>query len=454
MRKIVVFTVLGAMVLFCATAVQAANKNWTGSSGDGLYVTSTNWSTAGVPGSGDVAYFGTSTVPNATVSIRNGDTATASQLNLQATATGTTSNVTLNIANGGVYSSAGAVNLGKFINNTSTINLSGSMTVLNTTVGALGVAAFNVNNGGSLTCTGTTAGNSMYVGDTSTSGLGGTLTVNTGGSVTGSSSLYLARNGIGTVDIEGGTITLTNLLTMNEGLTSANNGTLTIHGGTLNTTSLATARGATASAFAQTSSVSISGNGAQQGLLNLTTAGANIAFGNTVATTLNTASLTVGTGGLITGSGAIKFMSGANTFNMNGGEVDLTASTTNAAMVLLANNASSSATLYLNGGLIKVDNSFNGTAGVGLSAGLGTASVVVKDGVYMIKGDAWAAGGSFNGMANPLPTWLTAANGYTLQYNYDVTNAGYTTIWATVPEPATIGLLGLGSLLFRRRKRA
>lgn len=47
--------------------------------------------------------------------------------------------------------------------------------------------------------------------------------------------------------------------------------------------------------------------------------------------------------------------------------------------------------------------------------------------------------------------WLQAGAGETLVYEYD--NVMYTTVTA-VPEPATIAILGLGSLLMIRRKRA
>ena len=37
-------------------------------------------------------------------------------------------------------------------------------------------------------------------------------------------------------------------------------------------------------------------------------------------------------------------------------------------------------------------------------------------------------------------------------YDYNITNPGYTTVWA-VPEPASLALCGFGSLLLLMRRR-
>jgi len=47
---------------------------------------------------------------------------------------------------------------------------------------------------------------------------------------------------------------------------------------------------------------------------------------------------------------------------------------------------------------------------------------------------------------------IVAGSGFTLQVDYDTTRTGWTTIQA-VPEPATVALLGLGSVVLLRRRR-
>ena len=64
---------------------------------------------------------------------------------------------------------------------------------------------------------------------------------------------------------------------------------------------------------------------------------------------------------------------------------------------------------------------------------IGDISAVVQDWVNQGKIIAYDGGG-------------------TVKWDYNVSNPGYTTIWAT-PEPSTMALLGLGSLLLQRRRK-
>ena len=80
---------------------------------------------------------------------------------------------------------------------------------------------------------------------------------------------------------------------------------------------------------------------------------------------------------------------------------------------------------------------------------LPTANMVIKDGILVLN-NATDLTGKINGYIGN--GWISAGEGYTLQTAFDV-EAGTTTVWATIPEPATMSLLGFGLLgLLKRRK--
>jgi hypothetical protein len=97
-----------------------------------------------------------------------------------------------------------------------------------------------------------------------------------------------------------------------------------------------------------------------------------------------------------------------------------------------------SGTLDLDGGIIYANDLLPGTSGT-------FRSLVVKDGTLVLKTDRTTELAGYS-------SWLTAAPGYTLHTAYNA-GSGTTTVWATIPEPATICLLGFGVLSLIRRKK-
>jgi len=134
--------------------------------------------------------------------------------------------------------------------------------------------------------------------------------------------------------------------------------------------------------------------------------------------------------------------SGNGIINLNGGTIDTW-------MLLMDNVAGGSATVNLNGGLLKIENATGG--GINM---MNASQMVFDGGVLEWGGDRVANFATLvdngfiswtNGMAGMLTeSWDASYNNGTsiLYVDYDDVNPGYTTVWATViPEPSTISLL-------------
>jgi hypothetical protein len=107
--------------------------------------------------------------------------------------------------------------------------------------------------------------------------------------------------------------------------------------------------------------------------------------------------------------------------------------------------------VYLDGGTIYANN-FTMKTLEGLPVGTtlaGTAYMnITGNGKVIITGDRTVAVASYITAG-----WLMGnGNDYEIQYDYDISNLGKTTVWA-IPEPATICLLGIGALSLLRRKK-
>ena len=128
--------------------------------------------------------------------------------------------------------------------------------------------------------------------------------------------------------------------------------------------------------------------------------------------------------------------SGNGNLTMNDGTMNV-----NGARFGIGYNSSASVGhVYLNGGVITAaDFSMAKNAGA-------TATMDIKAGKLVLSGDKTGTLETYIGNG-----WITgygsAAN---VRYDYNETTPGKTTLWA-VPEPATLLLLGLGSMLLRKK---
>ncbi|MBI9021281.1 MAG: PEP-CTERM sorting domain-containing protein [Verrucomicrobia bacterium] len=355
-------------------------------------------------------------------------------------------------------------------------------------VGSDGDATLNINDGGAASFSGTSF---FEVGENS--GDAGYVNVNSGGALTVSQATKLGADAacVGAVTINGGTATFNNNLaigfsagstgqvTLNSGVVNVSGGqirmaddnatavgTFTMAGGTLNHTGsdVLVARKGTAT-FTQ-SGGTINGAGFILG---------NMAGGNG---TMNVS----GGSNSLSGSITLGRVDGATgTLNMSGGFMD-------ASSLLVGNEAGSDGTFTLTGKdtYVKVGTLSMGAAGADVNSmivvndGLLQFSALVADGnsaneSFAMSGgvlqmrhltspdivneiDALITAGVFTwsiaaedslaatyDVADATRTWVNG-DGVTLYANESGTN--YSFIWAeAIPEPATVGMMGIGALI-------
>ncbi|WP_136080501.1 hypothetical protein [Pontiella desulfatans] len=271
-------------------------------------------------------------------------------------------------------------------------------------------STFNIVSGGNLTTSGRF--------DIGNSGSAGVLNVD-GGSLSAGGDLQLGRYGsrTGLVNLNSGSITAngqTQLGGWNSGI-----GQLTINGG-IYTANDRFRVGVTGAGM-------LTMNG---GTLNMTG--------------------TWGTGNMEIGNGA-----GDGLLVLNGGTISVN-------MLTMDSDGAGSARLEVNGGLLDIQNQW----GESFNIANGDAEFFVGEGIVTRAGNTIS--GFTNAVENGYITWDSASTtmqtenwdvsytngtGSILFVDYNDANAGKTTMWAAIPEPTALGLIGFvgGSLLWIRR---
>jgi hypothetical protein len=167
----------------------------------------------------------------------------------------------------------------------------------------------------------------------------------------------------------------------------------------------------------------------------------NIGNAGTENGTVNINSGSINCGARITSEGRfIVGLSGAGTLNVNGGTLNLTTYLTIGEGTV----ATSNGLVNLNDGYIYAGDLFMKRVSTVV-----TANMVVKDGILVLN-NATDLTGKVNGYVSS--GWITPAAGYTLHTAFDQ-EAGTTTVWATIPEPATISILAFGIFGLIGRKK-
>jgi hypothetical protein len=270
-------------------------------------ITGGNLTTAGITSTGSLT---ASTTINATGNITGGNLTTAGITSTGSLTASTTINATGNIT-GGNIDTAGITSTGSLTAST-TINATGNITGGNLTTAGQVVATGNV-----------TGGNLTTAGITSTGSLTASTTINATGNITGG-NIDTAGQVVATGNITGGNL-ITAGLTSTATLSASGNANV----GNLGTAGLIVATGNITGGNVNTAGQVVATGNITGG--NLTTAGITSTGSLTASTTINATGNITG-GNLSAGSGII-----STTGNVNGGNVNATASVTGANLIATGN---------------------------------------------------------------------------------------------------------------------
>ena len=215
-RRAVLLVIVCMILAALSTSVQAATATWTGAT-SGVWATGTNWSTTPVPGTGDTAYFNSSTSNISAISIGTGVTVRSIVFDTGIAGSNTisagTGSITVDPNGSIVYKNT---TTGTQYNQTigRPIIFSGAATIKddNDTGGFNGdqlVLSGNLSGSGTLTFTGTSSSNyaSQIVLSGTNSSFTGSIIVNAGGKLAANSNTALG-NTTGTTTLNGGYLQL------------------------------------------------------------------------------------------------------------------------------------------------------------------------------------------------------------------------------------------------------